>query len=74
MVETKSIAERSRHLIEASTLTRLLVVSFFIALSLGLVEGVDVKLLATPFLPEELALWVMRVQLWFMVEDYKVSI
>lgn len=47
-------------LIEASTVTRLLIVSFFIALSLGLIEGADIKLLATPFLPEHLALWSMR--------------
>ncbi|CAN0577593.1 unnamed protein product, partial [Ectocarpus sp. 12 AP-2014] len=43
-----------------ATVTRLLVVSFFIALSLGLIEGADIKLLATPFFPETIALYSMR--------------
>lgn len=47
-------------LIDPASVTRLLVVSFFIALSLGLIEGADIKLLATPFLPEESALLSMR--------------
>ena len=37
--------------IDPASLTRLLVVSFFIALSLGLIQGVEVRLLASPFLP-----------------------
>ncbi|MEO9826265.1 MAG: hypothetical protein ABJF50_17830 [Paracoccaceae bacterium] len=60
MLETKKAAAKSRDLIEASTITRLLVVSFFVALSLGLIEGADIKLLATPFLPENIALLIMR--------------
>ena len=60
MFDAKKTVAKSQGLIEASTITRLLVVSFFIALSLGLIEGADIKLLATPFLPEDLALLVMR--------------
>lgn len=58
---TQNSANRKKpNLIEPATVTRLLVVSFFIALSLGLIEGADIKLLATPFLPENLAIWSMR--------------
>lgn len=60
MLEIEKPAMKSRNLIEPSTITRLLVVSFFIALSLGLIEGADIKLLATPFLPENIALLTMR--------------
>jgi hypothetical protein len=56
----KAASRKKPNLIEPATVTRLLVVSFFIALSLGLIEGADIKLLATPFLPEHLAIWSMR--------------
>lgn len=57
--KTKSKTDAT-DLVEPSTITRLLVVSFFIALSLGLISGVDIKLLATPFLPETIAEYTMR--------------
>lgn len=47
-------------LIEPSSVTRLLVISYFLALSLGLVHGSDVRLLATPFMPENVAHYLMR--------------
>ncbi len=46
--------------IETTTITRLLVVSFFIALSLGLIDGVDIKRLAIPFVPDPFATYLMR--------------
>lgn len=37
------------------TAIRLLIVSYFVALALGLIKGTDLAVLATPFLPETLA-------------------
>lgn len=59
VAKLKSVTETST-LIEPITVTRLLVVSFFIAVSLGLVQGADFKLLATPFLPEDTAIYAMH--------------
>ncbi len=47
--------------LSAQFITRLLIVSYFIAIALGLIGGVDVSRLATPFLPETLAVYLMRV-------------
>lgn len=46
--------------VDASTITRLLVVSYFIALALNVVSGADINLLATPFLQEDVANLFMR--------------
>lgn len=46
--------------IEPATITRLLVVSFFIALSLGLIEGCDVRLLASPFIAAPYDAYIMH--------------
>lgn len=46
--------------IDASTVTRLLVVSYFVALALQLVDGANIMLLAKPFVSESVANLVMR--------------
>ena len=46
--------------IAPSTIARLLVVSYFIALALNLISGADIKLLAAPFLSETVAHLTMR--------------
>lgn len=46
--------------VDASTITRLLVVSYFIALALNVVNGANINLLATPFMQEHVANLFMR--------------
>ena len=47
--------------ISAQFITRLLIVSYFVAIALGLISGIDVSRLAAPFLPELPALYLMRL-------------
>ena len=47
--------------ITAQMITRLLIISYFVAIALGLITGIDVSLMAKPFLPELLALYLMRL-------------
>lgn len=47
--------------ISAQFITRLLIISYFVAMSLGLIQGIDVSRMAALFLPEIAALYVMRL-------------
>ena len=47
--------------ITAQMITRLLIISYFIAIALGLISGIDISRLANPFLPELPALYLMRL-------------
>ena len=46
--------------ISAQFVTRLLIISYFVAVALGLIVGIDVARLAEPFLPELMARYLMR--------------
>ena len=46
--------------ISAQFVTRLLIISYFVAVALGLIAGIDIARLADPFLPELMARYLMR--------------
>ena len=46
--------------ISANVITRLLIVSYFIAVALGLIPGAEISRMAEPFLAPELATYLMR--------------
>ncbi|NNE88389.1 MAG: hypothetical protein HKN27_09965, partial [Silicimonas sp.] len=45
---------------DPSTITRLLIVSYFIALALSLIDGANINLLAAPFMSDQAAHLTMR--------------
>lgn len=48
-------ALRASHIFSGHSAIRLLIVSYFMALALGVIKGTDLSVLATPFMPEGLA-------------------
>lgn len=60
MVLPKTRSFNPGDFVDPSTITRLLVVSYFVALALSLIDGANVKLLATPFMSEPAAHLTMR--------------
>ena len=51
--------EARHHSFAASQVTRILILSYFTALALGLINGAELTRLAAPFLPEDIAFYVM---------------
>ena len=54
------MAARGRPAISAQFVVRLLIVSYFVALSLGLTQGAELRKLSDPFLPANLSHYAMR--------------
>ncbi len=52
--------QKAKGAISAHLITRLLIVSYFIALALGLIAGVEISKMAEPFMSESAARYVMR--------------
>jgi len=52
---------RTTQIFTGHTAIRLLIVSYFMALALGLIKGTDLAVLATPFMPETIAKFVSGV-------------
>ena len=52
--------ENPHHAFAALLITRILILSYFVALALGLIRGADMTRLLTPFLPMDWAVNVMR--------------